>query len=563
MAAAGGHGEPGRGAGGGCYLARMSESARLDRLALILASVGALAVVLAVAPYKAFDLDRYFVPKELVVHVCATLAALVCVAGRRRLALSLTDAALAAFLIVSIASAALAQNVWVASRAVALSCSGAALFWVGGVVRRRGGARPLIAALALAIVVGAATSLMQTYGVQSVYFSINRAPGGTFGNRNFVAHLCAIGFPVLVLCAMTARRSAAALACTAGVGVLAAVLMISRSRAAWLALLALATIVGCLALLARRRWMTGTRGRRSLWLAVGVAAGVGAAVLLPNQLNWKSDNPYLDSAAGLVNYKQGSGKGRLVQYANSLKLTRGDPILGVGPGNWPARYPAVASSGDPSMSDSNPGMTSNPWPSSDWVAFVSERGFLGAGLLLLVILGLGIRAVRDIASSRGAASAGGRDDERVLESLALVGVLVATVIVGSFDAVLLTAIPTLFVWLLAGVLAPPSREWFAWESGVREFAPALVIVLGSLAILHSALELSAMSAFASSSRLSAVTRAATLDPGDFQIRLRAAQDYLARGDCARARPNAQAARQLFPSSAAARRAVAACGSRGR
>ena len=52
----------------------MSELARRDRLILILASLGAIAVVLAVVPYKAFDLDRYFVPKELVVHVCATLA---------------------------------------------------------------------------------------------------------------------------------------------------------------------------------------------------------------------------------------------------------------------------------------------------------------------------------------------------------------------------------------------------------------------------------------------------------------------------------------------------------
>jgi O-antigen ligase len=484
----------------------MSESARRVRLILIITSLGALAVVLAVVPYKAFDLDRYFVPKELVVHVCATLAALVCVLGRRRLALSVEDAALAAFLIVSIVGALMAQNVWLASRAVALSCSGAALFWVGGVVRERGRERALVAALAFAVVVGAATSLLQTYGIQSVYFSLNRAPGGTFGNRNFVAHLCAIGVPLLVFCAVTARRAVGALACTIGLGILAAALVISRSRAAWLALIALGVIVGALALLARRRWVDARRRRRLVLLALGVGAGVAAAVLVPNRLNWNSDNPYLDSATGLVNYKQGSGRGRLVQYANSLKLTKRYPILGVGAGNWPVLYPSVARAGDPSMSDSNRGMTSNPWPSSDWVAFVSERGLLGAGLLLLVVVALGVRAIRETWS----ASPDADDAERVLTSLALIGVLVATVIVGSFDAVLLTAIPTLFVWLLAGVLAPPAREWFAWTRGVREFAPALVVVLGSLAILHSALELSAMSAFASSSRISAVTRAAAV-----------------------------------------------------
>ena len=57
--------------------------------------------------------------------------------------------------------------------------------------------------------------------------------------------------------------------------------------------------------------------------------------LLPNRLEWKSDSPYLDSAAGLVNYKEGSGRGRLVQYGNSLRMTVAHPLFGVGPGNWP------------------------------------------------------------------------------------------------------------------------------------------------------------------------------------------------------------------------------------
>ena len=34
-----------------------------ERLALHVLQAGAIAVVLAAAPYKAFDLDRFFVPK--------------------------------------------------------------------------------------------------------------------------------------------------------------------------------------------------------------------------------------------------------------------------------------------------------------------------------------------------------------------------------------------------------------------------------------------------------------------------------------------------------------------
>src|SRR5437667_269365 len=79
-------------------------------------------------------------------------------------------------------------------------------------VRRAGLVRPLVAALAFAVVAGAATCLLQAYGVPSEAFSLNRAPGGTFGNRNFVAHLAAIGTPALILIAMTARQASGSLA---------------------------------------------------------------------------------------------------------------------------------------------------------------------------------------------------------------------------------------------------------------------------------------------------------------------------------------------------------------
>ena len=42
---------------------------------------------------------------------------------------------------------------------------------------------------------------------------------------------------------------------------------------------------------------------------------------------------------------------------------------------------------DPSLDNSRGGMTANPWPSSDWVAYASERG-PAAALLLLAAFGL-------------------------------------------------------------------------------------------------------------------------------------------------------------------------------
>jgi uncharacterized membrane protein YhaH (DUF805 family) len=277
-----------------------------------------------------------------------------------------------------------------------------------------------------------------------------------------------------------------------------------------------------------------------------------AAIFVPNTLNWKSENPYLESATGLVNYKEGSGRGRIIQYTNSLKMTERYPLLGVGPGNWPVVYPKFASRNDPSMS-SDEGLTANPWPSSDWAAYLSERGVMATGLLLLAFLALMIRTLRDL--RRG----GGRDQERVLTAIALVGTLVATAVVGAFDAVLLIAVPTFFVWMLAGALAPPPEGGVPVTPAVREFAPVLVLALALIAIGRSAFQLAALATFSTSSRTAAMDRAALFDPGNYRIRLRTAQAYLSRGDCKHARPHARAAHNLMPSAAEGRHVAAACG----
>jgi hypothetical protein len=51
-----------------------------ERAALVVLQVGAIAVVIAAVVYKQFELDRFFVPKELVLHAVATIAALCCLA---------------------------------------------------------------------------------------------------------------------------------------------------------------------------------------------------------------------------------------------------------------------------------------------------------------------------------------------------------------------------------------------------------------------------------------------------------------------------------------------------
>src|SRR3954462_14677775 len=91
------------------------------RFALLVLQIAAPAVVLVALPYKAFDLDRYFVPKELVLCAAALLAGAAAIAGIRRLSLTSVDASLAGFLLLSVTSALFAINWWAAERAVAIS----------------------------------------------------------------------------------------------------------------------------------------------------------------------------------------------------------------------------------------------------------------------------------------------------------------------------------------------------------------------------------------------------------------------------------------------------------
>jgi O-antigen ligase len=440
------------------------------------------------------------------------------------------------------------------TRARAISLSGAALFWVGRVLRRDGLARPVLWALGLAGAVGAATALLQAYGVTTELFSLNRSPGGTFGNRNFMAHLGAIVAPTIIYCGVTTRRSIATLFAAALLAVVAAAEVLSRSRAAWLALLAAAVPVAIIAFMTRARWSDREMSRRLVLIGIATTIGAVVALILPNTLEWNSKNPYLESVRGIVNYQEGSGRGRLVQYTNSLRIMAENPILGVGPGNWSVEYPRYASRGDPSLSSLDEGMTSNPWPSSDWVAFAAERGAPATAVLVLIFVAFFGLAAWHARVARG--------PEGVLGALVLGATVIITLVVGAFDAVLLIAPPTVFVWLLLGVYAEPvsqSAPRQAMTNGVRQWAPVIVFGLGLLAAGRSALQVAAMATVTMSTRTSALERASLYDPGSYRIHLRLAEAYLNAGRCDHARPELHDARDLYPMAITPHQLLSQCG----
>jgi O-antigen ligase len=524
-----------------------AEHGRAVRLALRIVQAGALLVVLAASTYRLFELDRFFVPKELVLHVTACLAGLLLARAFRRTAFARVDLLLVAFLALGVVSAALAANPWYAARAVAVTASGIALFWVGRILREAGLERQLLGGLAAAVVVASITALLQTYGVRTDFFSANRAPGGTLGNRNFVAHIAAFGLPVVLYTALEARRFTGFLLGAAGAAVVTASLALTRSRAAWLAVAAAGAILLASMVIApalRRSGRTWLRLALLLALAGGAVLG---AVSLPNTLRWRSDNPYLESVRGVTNFREGSGAGRLVQYRRSLLMGLRDPLLGVGPGNWAVEYPGHAPSSDPSLDRNEPGTTSNPWPSSDWVAFASERGLPAALLLALAFAGIIIAGLRQLT--------GGATAEQALAAAAMIATLVAASVAGMFDAVLLLAAPALLVWTTLGALWSPRTIQAPRFPRAAVGALVVVSLLAGVGALRSAGQLAAIGLSGSTRNVTAWSVAARLDPGNYRVRLRLARDANGRETrCG----HAHAAHSLQPNASAARRLERRC-----
>jgi O-antigen ligase len=522
-----------------------------DRTIRTLIQLGVILAVVVALPYKLFELDRYFVPKELVLHTAALIVAVFLLARRRSLSFDLADGLLVLFLLWSAASALFATNHWLAQRALGVSVSSAIVFWGARSVAERGSFRPILIAAAVATVCAALFSLAQAYGLDSEYFSSNRAPGGTFGNRNFVAHIAVIGLPSLIWCTVTARRPFGALLGSLGAGAVAAALVLSRSRAAWLAVAACVVILFVPMLASRKYWSGAKVGGRFARLVLAAVICAMVAIVLPNRLNWSSESPYLDTARGVVDYKRGSGRGRLAQYENSLRMAASNPVFGVGPGNWPVEYVEHAPSNDRSIAED--GMTANPWPSSDWVAFISERGLVPTMALLAVFAVLFYRSLRRWSELESG--------DAVLAQLVLAGTIVATIVVSAFDVVLLLGAPSLLVWSVIGATSGIRHEGRDAKLSPRAsgFSAAGLLFVALLSTVRSATQTASMISVGRGGMTAGWVSGAALDPGSYRINLRVADLYYRRGRCGTARGYARRAVGLFPHASAPRRILNGCG----
>jgi hypothetical protein len=490
--------------------------------------LGAFGVVLAGVESRVFDLERHQLPKALVLHLTALALLVSGSIGRRPRAWSAVEVLVVGFVVLGIPSTALATNRWLALGSWGLGFSGAVvLLGAGSILDERWRSRALGWILA-AVVLGAALGVAQAYGWDAAWLARGRAPGGTFGNRNFLAHVSAIAAPPLLVIGLapgpTRRRTLALL----GLGVVLLAVVLTRSRAGWLgAGLALA-LAGAGVLRVRgvdgQRRLAGT-GRALLVGSVAVAAAVG----LPNALEWRDESPYVGTLTRLTDFRAGSGRGRLIQYRNSLELVQRHPVLGVGPGNWFVHYPTVTEAGDPAYGG-HLSIPTNPWPSSDWVATTTERGLPGA----LLLLAAGFVA---LATSLYRTGLGG---DAGLRGAAAAGVVVAAAVTGLFDAVLLLPTPALVVAALLGLLLPRRPRSAVGERGARARRAALVATAGTAVLVtgFTAVHTLAVRTTADSMDSAVLERAARRAPWDHRLRLMLAE----RGQC----DDARAAAALMP-----------------
>lgn len=522
-----------------------------ELIALRALQIGAIAVVLASVPWKEFELDRFYVPKELVLHLTALIAGLYGMRTVRSMRLTTVDSLLIAFVAAGALSALLATNGWIAVRSLTASASGVAIFLTARALRREGLSPRLLNAIVLAVVAGAMTSLLQTYGIETEFFSLNRAPGGSLGNRNSIAHLAAFGLPVILLVALRAAHWWGWLIAGLGATLVAAALVLTRSRAGFLACGAVLFVLMAALILSPALRRHGRTWVRLTVMIVLAGAGIVAATFVPNSLNWRSDNPYIDSLTGVANYREGSGRGRLVQYRQSLSMAADNPVLGVGPGNWAVEYPEYAADEDPSLSGSSPGMTSNPWPSSDWIAFISERGFAAAFVLALAFGIMAFRCLRQLMRDP--------DPGNALGATALLAVLAAAIVAGMFDAVLLLAHPVLLVFATVGALLPPAASVTtdSRRSPAGMVAVAVLLFMAGIGALRSAAQLTGMGVYSNTSSTRWLSRASFIDPGGYDLHIRLARGGSGLNREARCE-HALAARDLYPSAREARDLSSGC-----
>lgn len=299
-------------------------------------------------PAPPFSFLRYLLPKWWVASALVLGAGLLCLRRARHSAPDRAEWCLLGALALGALASVAAANRWFALDTLLLYAQVLVLF---AVVRRASAEdRRLLVQLltALAVLVGLAV-LADAFGWLPGLALPGRRPAAFLGNRNHAAHLQVLG--VVGLWVLTFdRRWLKGWYLGVAWSVALAALLVSRCRTAWIAAICLSALAVALgvgrALRADRRWQAALRALAPVAVGALLAGAVGA--LAPADA-WRSSRPYRDTLGSLVELEQGSGRGRLLQARQTLRMVAAHPLLGVGPGNWSVAYPLHAPADDPTI----------------------------------------------------------------------------------------------------------------------------------------------------------------------------------------------------------------------
>jgi O-antigen ligase len=451
--------------------------------------------------------EEFALPKELIFQCAAFTAAAVCLVGVRQWRLAAHDVCLIGFFALGAMSAVLAAtNPHFASRSLALMTSGVLVFWLARHLAGIGLREGLLVVVTATAAVGALTIVAEAHGLIDDLSRHARAPGGTEGNRNYMAHLLALSVPLAGWQLFRAcSRQVTLMLATHTILVFYAITL-TRCRAAWLAV-----ILSVVSLLLMMRGIPGVgRGRRA-GLVGALCAGVALATLVPTQLAWRAKAPFISTIARIAEYEAGSGRGRLIQYKNTLQMIAGRPLLGVGPGNWSVDYPTVADRQDPTFHRASL-VPVNRLPNSDWLGLAAENGVPAFALLLAAAFLVVRSSYADLRRNS--------DAQARARAATLLATFVALAALGALDAVLQRPMPAFATAIVVGALAPPAA--IVWSVPcrlpVRVAAVAVASVIGIAFAIGSGERILAAGVRSTAMSTTAQVQAAmALDPGDYTV----------------------------------------------
>lgn len=452
-----------------------------------------------------------------------------------------------------------AINVHAGWRAVGGLCAGALVFHLVRRVSANSNPEPVFAAIVFVVSGLAVLVLLEAYGGVPFFSEPGRRPGATVGNRNLAARLLCLSLPLFWRQIVVEDRKEKRRVILAGLlGLVITAVVLSRSRGAWLITAAIA--VGLpLASLAIARASDIRRTRRAAsWWAAAIAVGAVAAIMLPNRLAWTAVD-FASSARRIIDYRGGTGHGRVIQAKTTLRIIQLAPLHGVGPGNWSIVYPAHSRLGDPS----NTPYALFPAPQvprGDVLSLAAEFGLIGFALCTTAFVAVFRAAARMVKSS----------DLRIrFSGLMAVGVALAAGALGVIEPVARVSASLLLVVILLGLAIGSVHDGRSTKQFtlIRRFGWSAVqtaLAVGSLWFaVEAGRDAAALHTMRSAHRIQDFYRAATLAPHNFEARVTLALQLIRVKRCDLAEPHLLHASQLQPFSGVIARLKGVCDNLGR